>query len=160
MIENRVSILNDGTSSKRLSFFKSMIGRKVLSGLGTTVKSLIYDASYDRDSFWNFVWEKVKTLILEFFCSQCEIRSPPNIGVFTVSDNRWSCGRSIFQGNPAIKTSKMILLDHNIVDIGTLTDTKSNWYEDIWRWHRIFGSVYMPSIRDPWPVAEVNKFFF
>ena len=51
MMENRVSILNDGTSRKRLSFFKSMIGRKVLSGLGTTVKSLIYDASYNRDLF-------------------------------------------------------------------------------------------------------------
>ena len=60
-------------------------------------------------------------LKLEVFCSQCEIRSPPNIAVFTVSNNRWSCGRSIFQGNQAIKTSKMrSVFDHNIVDIGTL----------------------------------------
>ena len=51
MMENTVFILNDGTLRKSLSFFKSMTGRKVLSGLGTTVKSLIYDASYNRDSF-------------------------------------------------------------------------------------------------------------
>ena len=62
-------------------------------------------------------------LILEVFCSQCEIRSPPNIRVFTMSDNRWSCGRSIFQRNRAIKTSKM----------RSLLDTKSNWCEDIWK---------------------------
>ena len=31
---------------------------------------------------------------------------------------------------------------------------------DICRWHRIFGSVYMPSIGDSWPVEEVTKNIF
>ena len=31
----------------------------------------------------------------------------------TVSDNRWSCGRAIFQGNPASKTNKTSSPFHN-----------------------------------------------
>ena len=35
-------------------------------------------------------------------------------------------------------------------------------YEDTCtcRWHRIFGSVYMPSIGDSWPIEEVTKNIF
>ena len=40
----------------------------------------------------------------------------------------------------------LFLKGHEFGDIGPLTDIKSIWYEDICRWHRIFGSVYMPSI--------------
>ena len=29
--------------------------------------------------------------------------------ILTVSDNRWSCGRAIFQGNPTIKTIKRVV---------------------------------------------------
>ena len=31
---------------------------------------------------------------------------------------------------------------------------------NICRWHRIFSSVYMPSIGDSWPIEEVTKIFF
>ena len=41
-----------------------------------------------------------------------------------------------------------------------MTDTNWNRYEDIWRWHHIFGSVYMLSIGDLWPVEEVIKNIF
>ena len=81
----------------------------------------------------------------------------------TVSDNRWSCGRAVFQGNPASKTNKTSSPFHdNIVlgDIRPLTDIKSIRYEDICRWHRIYGSVNMPSIGDSWPVEEVTKNIF
>ena len=89
---------------------------------------------------------------------------------FTVSDNRWSCGRAIFQGNPASKTNKTSSPFHNNIvfgDIGPLTDVKSIRYEDICRWHRIFGSIYdgvyirdgMSSIGDSW-TDEVTKNIF
>ena len=75
--------------------------------------------SYNRSSFWKFFWEKAKTLgasyIGVFHGSQCEIRSTPS-EFLTVSDNKGSCGRTIFQAIRAIKTSKTSsLLDHNIV---------------------------------------------
>ena len=89
---------------------------------------------------------------------------------FTVSDNRWSCGRAIFQGNPASKTNKTSSPFHNNIvfgNIGPLTDVKSIRYEDICRWHRIFGSIYdgvyirdgMSSIGDSW-TDEVTKNIF
>ena len=79
--------------------------------------------SYNRDSFWKFVWEKVKTrdasYIGGFWWSQCEIRGLTS-EILTVSDNRWSCGRAIFQGNPAIKTSKTSSPLHNNIVLGIL----------------------------------------
>ena len=53
-------------------------------------------------------------LILFLFFRKVKYRA--RLGVLTVSDNKWSCGRTIFQGNRAIKTSKRSsLLGHNIV---------------------------------------------
>ena len=73
-----------------------------------TVSFLIQGTSY-IDLFWKLVWEKVRNLCVSYiggFCgSQCEIRGLTS-QVWTVSDNKWSCGRAIFQGNPAIKISK------------------------------------------------------
>ena len=43
---------------------------------------------------------------------QCEIRGLTS-EILTMSDNRWSCGQAIFQGNPAIKTSKTSSPLHN-----------------------------------------------
>ena len=40
MIENRVSILNEGTIINWLSFFKSMMGRNEPSGFGTRKRRL------------------------------------------------------------------------------------------------------------------------
>ena len=80
-----------------------------------------------------------------------------------MSNNRWSCGRAIFQGNRAIKTGKMSSpFENNIAirDIGPLTDIESIRYEDISMWHHIFGSVHMPSIWDLWPIKEVTKNIF
>ena len=53
---------------------------------------------------------------------------------------------------------------HCFGDIGPLTDVKSIRYEDICRWHRIFGSiydgVYMSSIGDSWTDKVTKKYFF
>ena len=109
-------------------------------------------------------------LTLEVLGSQYEIRSLTSEFFFTVSNNRWSCGRAIFQGNPASKTNKTSSPFHNNIvfgDIGPLTDVKSIRYEDICRWHRIFGSIYdgvyirdgMSSIGDSW-TNEVTKNIF
>ena len=59
--------------------------------------------------------KSVCVLYWNFFGSQFAIRSLTS-EFLTVSDNKWSCGRGLFQGNRAIKTSKMSsLLDRNIV---------------------------------------------
>ena len=80
-----------------------------------TANSLIL-VSCNRDSFWEFIWEKVKTQGVSnigfFWWSQCEIRGFTS-EILTVSDNRWSSGWAIFKGNPAIKTSKMRSPFHN-----------------------------------------------
>ena len=68
-------------------------------------------------------------------------------GFFTVSDNMWSCGRAIFQGSPASKTNKTSSPFHNNIALEILDQyIKSIRCEEICRWRRIFGSVYMPSI--------------
>ena len=55
-------------------------------------------------------------LILEFFYCNVKLEARLTSAFLTVSDNRWSCSRSIFQGNRAIKTCKTISrLVHNIV---------------------------------------------
>ena len=73
--------------------------------------------SYNGDSFWKFLWEMTQTQSVPYIGSFVKPNNGPcNIGVLTVSDIRWSCGRAIFQGNRVIKTSKTSsLLDHNIV---------------------------------------------
>ena len=70
-----------------------------------------------EQSIVEIIWEKSQTGVLywRFFGLQCEIWSL-TWELSTVSDNRWSCGQTIFQGNRANKTGKMsCLLDHNIV---------------------------------------------
>ena len=67
-----------------------------------------------------------------------------------------------FKGIQPLKLVKRIV--HFILTLfwryWTIDRHKSIQYENICRWHLIFGSVYMPSIGDPWPIGEVTKFFF
>ena len=58
-------------------------------------------------------------LILEVLGSQCEIQGLTSV-FLTVNDNRWSCGRAIFQGNPASKTNKTSSPFHNNIALEML----------------------------------------
>ena len=83
------------------------------------------------------------------------------IGVFlTVNDNRWSCGRAIFHGNPASKTNKTSSPFHNNIVLKILDHQQtSNQFDMKISVHDIAFSV-LPSIGDSWPVEEVTKNIF
>ena len=88
-------------------------------------------------------------LILEVLGSQCEIQ-----GLTSEFFLLWAIiGRVVvepyFKGIQRIKRVVHLLVTLLWRSIGPLADIKSIRYEDICRWHRIFGtggSVYMPSI--------------
>ena len=107
-----------GASQLNLSDTLAMEQTRAVVSMGMELSSnlLINGASYNRHSIWKFVWEKAKTqgasYIGVFGVTMWNTKS--NIRVLTVSDNGWSCGRTIFQGSWDIKISKTSSrLDHN-----------------------------------------------
>ena len=90
--------------------------------LRITVNSLIQGSSYNRLVLQICLSGQNSGCVLywRFWGSQCDIWGlASDFFFFTVRDNRWSCGRAKFQGNPASKMSSpfhnnivLEILDH------------------------------------------------
>ena len=82
------------------------------------------------------------------------------------SDNRWSCGRAIFQGNPASKTNKTSSPFHNNIALEIWDhEQTSNQFDmkisvDDIAFSVAFTCCRSMSIGDTCPVEEVTKIFF